>query len=125
MNKASLVAKQLHLQKWAEDIHSCNQRPQGTTVDEWCRQRGINKATYYWRLRAVREACIEVVQNDTSNPDTGTYGISPNFVELHPVGSSAVQTSAVTIKLGNASMEIPENISDAFLLRIMEAASHA
>ena len=57
MSKTSLVAKQVRLRQWAADIRSCNDRPQGTTVEQWCDQHGITRATYYWRLGAVRRAC--------------------------------------------------------------------
>lgn len=122
MSKASLVAKQLRLQQWADDIRACNQRSEGTTVDDWCRQHGLSRATYYWRLRAVREACIDAIDNDVVESDAD---ISTDFVEVQPAKSSGTTDVSAVIKLGRASIEISENISDMFLLRIMEAVSHA
>ena len=28
-------------------------------MEEWCGEQGITKATYYYRLRRVREACLD------------------------------------------------------------------
>ena len=28
-------------------------------MEEWCGEQGITKATYYYRLRCVREVCLE------------------------------------------------------------------
>ena len=57
----SLVAAQYRLQEWAEMIRECNARPTGQTVPEWCEAHGMTKATYYYRLKAVRKACLESV----------------------------------------------------------------
>jgi len=39
-------------------------------VDVWCQEHGITKANYYYRLRRVREACLELCDP------------VPSFVEL-------------------------------------------
>ena len=54
----SLVAAQYRLQEWAEMIRECNARPTGQTVPEWCEAHGMTKATYYYRLKAVRKAFL-------------------------------------------------------------------
>mgnify|MGYP005780499165 FL=1 len=55
----TMTAKQYRLQQWTEQIHACRNRPAGMSVEEWCGEQGITKATYYYRLRCVREACLE------------------------------------------------------------------
>ena len=35
-------------------------------VETWCAQNNLTKANYYYRLRRVREACLEQVQGTTS-----------------------------------------------------------
>ena len=54
----SLVAQQTRLSEWAEMVRDCQNRPQGMKMDEWCRLHDITKASYYWRLRKVREAFL-------------------------------------------------------------------
>lgn len=58
--QTSLVAEQVRLQQWAEQIKECQNRPSDMKVDAWCSAHGITKANYYYRLRRVREACLEV-----------------------------------------------------------------
>lgn len=37
----------------------------GLTVSKWCDQNGVNAKTYYYRLKQVRQAlCDEVEQHD-------------------------------------------------------------
>ena len=31
------------------------------TVQKWCKENGINPKTYYYRLRRVRERCVDTV----------------------------------------------------------------
>ena len=58
-SQTSLVAKQFRLQTWAAQIQDCQNRPEGMNVDEWCRQNNITKANYYYRLKRVRQACLD------------------------------------------------------------------
>ncbi len=53
------VAVQYRLKEWAEQIRECQNRPAGMSVIDWCAGHGITKANYYYRLRRVREACLE------------------------------------------------------------------
>lgn len=45
------------LREWAEQIRA--QQESGTTVTAFCAENGINLKTYYYRLRKVREQCME------------------------------------------------------------------
>ncbi|MCR1885432.1 hypothetical protein [Murimonas intestini] len=59
----SLVAQQTRLSEWAELVRDCQNRPQGMKIDEWCQLHHITKASYYWRLRKVREAFLAAADN--------------------------------------------------------------
>ena len=58
-SKTSLAAKQYRLQQWAAPIQECQSRAENMTVQEWCAAHGLTKADYYYRLRRVREVCLE------------------------------------------------------------------
>lgn len=90
-------------------------------VDAWYQEHGITKANYYYRLRRVREACLELCEP------------SPSFVELtastesmpikgshtHSSVAAALHTeSRITIALYN-------DASPEFLRNLIGAASHA
>lgn len=63
-SETSLVAAQCRLQQWAADIQSCQARPKEMSVEAWCLQQGITKANYYYRLRRVRQACLDHIERD-------------------------------------------------------------
>ena len=69
--QTSLMAQQLRIQQWAEQIRKCQNRPKGMNVETWCAQN-LTKANYYYRLRRVCEVCLEQIQDSEM----------PTFVEL-------------------------------------------
>ena len=58
-SQTSLIAHNVRLQEWADMIHECNNRPDDMTVTQWCSEHGISKCNYYYRLAAVRKACLD------------------------------------------------------------------
>lgn len=63
-SETSIVAAGFRLQEWAAQIRECQSRPAGISVASWCADNGIKKANYYYRLRRVRKACLEHIQNE-------------------------------------------------------------
>ncbi|MDO4945777.1 MAG: IS66 family insertion sequence element accessory protein TnpB [Ruminococcus sp.] len=51
------VKQELRLNEWAAQIEA--QYASGLTVQKWCAENGISPKTYYYRLRKVREQCME------------------------------------------------------------------
>lgn len=110
-SQTSLVAQQVRLSEWTEQIRECQNRPQGMKVDEWCAQQGITKANYYWRLRRVREAFLE------------TKDISPSFVEIPKQSleeedhtSSALKIVAVLKGNNDLSLQITDQAMEQVIL---------
>lgn len=60
-SQTSSVAQQVRIQQWADLSRDCQNRPCEITLDSWCLLHGINKATYYYRLRKARQACLSVM----------------------------------------------------------------
>ena len=48
-----MVKKNVRQQEWKRQIEE--QRTSGLSVQEWCKQNGINLKTYYYHLRKGRE----------------------------------------------------------------------
>ena len=119
-SQTSLVARQCRLQAWAMQIKDCQNRPEDMTVDEWCIQNNITKANYYYRLKCVRQACLDSMES------------TPAFVEL-PVQevntlneSSTSSTAAAVIRIGNGlTIELQENASAEFIKRLIGACAYA
>ena len=121
--QTSLVAEQIRLQQWADQIRDCQNRPSDMKVDAWCQEHGITKANYYYRLRRVREACLELCEP------------SPSFVELTvpttenmpPMKGSHTHSSvAATLHTESGiTIDLYHDASPEFLRNLIGAASHA
>ena len=90
--QTSMVAQQTRLRQWAEQIRDCRNRPDGMDIKTWCAQNNITKANYYYRLRKVREACLEQMQEQ------------PSFVEVPAVTGD---TPVLSSKPQKISMDVP------------------
>ena len=60
------VKQEIRLQEWAAQIEA--QQASGKTVQQWCAEKGIKDKTYYYRLRRVREQCVDSVPAIVSVP---------------------------------------------------------
>ena len=122
--QTSLVAEQVRLQQWAEQVRDCKNRPKGMDVETWCAQNNISKANYYYRLRRVRKACLDQMQTEQSN-----------FVELPipseeniSVGSDNVSDSVPAIRIKTkegVSFEVFSNTSTEVLKYLIKVVTHA
>ena len=119
-SQTSLVARQCRLQAWAMQIKDCQNRPEDMTVDEWCMQNNITKANYYYRLKCVRQACLDSMES------------TPAFVEL-PIQevntlneSTTSSTAAAVIRGENGlAIELQENASAEFIKKLIGACAYA
>ena len=125
-SQTALVARQIQMQQWAADVQECKSRPSGMTIDEWCTKHGMKKATYYWRLGALRRAYLDTVNKSPKEDSSIQLPSEPVFKELKPVPCSNDRVcSSATLHIGAATLEINESVSDEFLIRLMSAASNA
>ena len=119
-SKVAQVTKNLRHKQWLEEIRSCNSRPEGMTVNQWCELNNVNPHSYYWHMHTLRKEGIEYAEAagiDLSEPQT-------TFVELQPpIVHQALPTveTGVTIRIGESVMEISESVSDEILQRIMNS----
>lgn len=122
-SQTSLVAKQWRLQTWAAQIHECQNRPEGMSVEEWCLENNLTKANYYYRLRCVRQACLDSMRDETNT-----------FIELTPpedpapmpmVSNTTTDVAAVLRTAQGISIELCDGASAEFLRKILGALAYA
>lgn len=127
--QTSLVAQQVRLKQWAEQIRDCQNRPAGMDVKTWCAQNNITKANYYYRLRRVHEVYLNQFQDQAPDfvelPSLDKDGSAPAVAIQH---SEIPQRETPVIKLQNnkgLSAEIFSNVPAEMLRNLIEAFSHA
>ena len=93
--QTSLVAQQVRLMHWAEQIRECQNRLEGMDVSTWCEQNNITKADYYYPLKRVRQMYLDQLPEAEK----------PAFVELPRLKAERTATvpevPVMCIKNGN------------------------
>lgn len=126
-SKESQVAVQARLNQWTLQVQDCLNRPKNMAVDEQCEQHNIKKVNYYWRLKRVRQVCLEQVEAS-----------SENFIELpapaecqtsrtpvHSYADNHSSTVAVLRTSGDISIEIKEYASFEFVKNLIGVLTNA
>lgn len=115
-----LATQQIRLQQWAEMVRECNSRPHGMKVIDWCREYGITKDAYYYRLNRVRKACLDAVQTET---EQAVVPVSTCLL------SGGMQTesiaSGIDITLNQAVVHVTDQTSPQLLEMVLKVLSHA
>lgn len=128
-SKESQVAAQIRLNQWALEVQECLNRPKDMTVQEWCEQHNIKKANYYWRLKRVRQTCLEKMKLtsgsfvELSVPASATTTLPSAPVPATP--NSIPTTAAVLHAACGISIEIKENATAEFIKNLIGAFANA
>ena len=125
MNNSAALKRQMRYQQWVEEVKDFNSRPKDMTVREWCSLHDIKPPTFYDHMRRVQDFYAGQIQ---SIDESSQMVVSePTFVELPPTmpEPKTLTHGVASIICGNARIEISEDISEAFLLKLIGAISHA
>ena len=119
-SQTSLVAKQCRIQSWAMQIKDCQNRPEDMTVDEWCLQNNITKANYYYRLKCVRQACLDSMESTAAFVELPI----PEIKSTNKCITSS--TAAAVIRGANGlTIELHESASAEFMRNLIGACTYA
>ena len=124
-SQTSLIARNVRLKEWASMVQECNARPAGMTVGEWCDNHSITKCDYYYRMRAVRKACLEVIPESIAQ-----QAIVPVPMEvMAPDGNPSIpdnskETSALELEINGVTIRITEETSSALLAKVLGVVAH-
>ena len=120
-SETTMIAEKCRLQEWAAQIRDCQSRPAGMTVVSWCACHGITKADYHYRLRRVREACLETIQGEISAQQI--VPVQPGFLHQEPKECSA--QPGVDISIKGCSIHVTEETSMQLLASVLEVMRRA
>ncbi len=120
-SETTMLAERHRLQEWAAQIRDCQSRPAGMSIVSWCACHGITKANYYYRLRRVREACLESIQGEISAQQI--VPVQPGFLHQEPEERSAQPGLDISIK--GCSIHVTEETSLQLLASVLEVVRSA
>ena len=104
MNETAKMKKEAKPAQWVEMVRQRNES--GLTVTEWCKQNGINIKTYYYRLKRVRQAmCNEIEQHD--------------IVPVEPIAGTEITTEKIELSIGDVKISLPDDFNESTLKRLL------
>ncbi len=121
-SQTSLVATQVRLQQWAEQVKDCQNRPHDMSVDQWCQLHDITKANYYYRLRRVREVYLSSLEEQIPMPFIELPAPSP---EELPKSAPSLEVAGVIHGSNGIRIELCNGASIGFMKTLLEVLSHA
>lgn len=121
-SETTMVAEQCRFQEWAAQTRDCQNRPAGMSVVSWCACHGITKANYYYRLRRVREAYLETIQEKT--PAQQMVPVQPGLLRLQGHKDRDAQPG-LDISIKGFSIHVTDSASMALLTEVLKAVQHA
>jgi len=118
------ITHAMRQEKWKAIIQECNNS--GMNKRDWLAAHNINPKTFYgWQRKLRMELGTELVL--AQNNALTSMKNEPSFCQItEPVVNTGRSTGkpAAIISTGNMSIEVSEDISDDFLIRLMRAASN-
>ena len=121
-SETTRVAEQCRLREWAAQIRDCQSRPAGMSVAGWCASNGITKANYYYRLRRVREACLETIQGEI--PAQQIVPVQPGLLQQQEQKGSSEQPG-LDISTQGFSVHVTESMPISLLVEVLEVIRNA
>ena len=104
MNEIARVKKEIRLAQWAEMVRQRNES--GLTVTDWCKENGINLKTYYYRLKRIRQAvCNEIEQHD--------------IVPVEPTAGIETTVEKIELSIGDVKISLPDDFNESTLRRLL------
>ncbi len=121
-SETTQVAERCRFQEWAAQIRDCQNRPSGMSIVGWCACHGITKANYYYRLRRVREACLETIQEEM--PAQQMVPVQSELLRPQEQKNRSVQPG-LHISIRGVSIHVTESTSMPLLAEVLKVVRHA
>ena len=116
---------EVRLANWKAVIEQCQTRPKGQTAKQWLDANGISTKKYYYWLRKVRS---DVYKQESAAliPSEEEKLPAVSFAEIPAKDVLSLNDpSAVVIKTKKSTIEIPTNIPESLMIKLVKAVSHA
>lgn len=121
-SETTMIAEQCRLQEWAAQIKDCQKRPADMSIAGWCACHGITRANYYYRLRRVREACLERIPQEMSAQQT--VPVAPMLLQQNETACGS-SDSGLDISIKDCPIHITEETSLRLLASVLEVIRSA
>ena len=119
---------EIRLANWIQIINNCQSRPKEQTTKQWLAENQISEKQYYYWLRKVRKqayadskAMLPEVQKDHFPAAVSVFEIPAEITNEY----NSTGTRAITIWTKKSTIEIPSDLPESLIVKLLKAVSHA
>ena len=121
------ITHEIRLTHWKEIVEACNNRPAGLSARAWLEENGIKVKTYYYWLRRIRREAYEQIKSDNKSGLTLSTNRNVSYADITLTGNTSsgpAMHPVAVISSGNLSIDISDNASEEFLMKLMRAMKY-
>ena len=122
VSTTTAAAVQYRFKEWAAQIRECQNRPAGMSVVDWCASHGITKANYYYRLRRVRQVCLENLPPET--PAQQIVPVNTCILQQKTQSGSGIQ-QGLSVSVNGLSIHVTESTPMPLLAEVLKVVRNA
>lgn len=127
-SQISQVARNCRIREWAAMVQECRNRPNGMSVDEWCRANNITKANYYYRFAQVRKSCLDSIPSDSVEHEI--IAVPMELMHTESVSttvdsnSTLMDESFLDISANGMTIRVTKQTSGSLLKKVLGVLAH-
>ncbi len=127
-SQISQVARNCRIREWAAMVQKCRNRPNGMSVDEWCRANNITKANYYYRFAQIRKSCLDSIPSDSVEHEI--IAVPMELMHTESVSTTVDSNSALMdesfldISANGMTIRVTKQTSDSLLKKVLGVLAH-
>lgn len=113
------IKRNYQLQQWRKIIQE--QTASGLTIDEFCKQNGLSRNSYFYWLRLVRVEAVNAQQNSTGFVEM-RLPAPHNDAEpcVTPISAPEQEPSQLTLSVNGIVIQVTDRTSSDLLARTLE-----
>lgn len=113
------IKRNYQLQQWRKIIQE--QTVSGLTIDEFCKQNGLSRNSYFYWLRLVRVDAVNTQQNSAGFVELKPPAPSNDSVPcITPVSAPEQESSQLTLSVNGVVIHVTDRTSSDLLARTIE-----
>lgn len=117
------IKRNYQLQQWRKIIQE--QAASGLTIDEYCKQNGLSRNSYFYWLRLVRVDAVNAQQNSAGFVELKLPDHSNASVPcITPVSAPEQEYSQLTLSVNGVVIRVTDRTSSELLARTIEVIRH-
>ena len=107
------------LQQWRKIIQE--QTISGLTIDEYCKQNGLSRNSYFYWLRLVRVDAVNAQQNSAGFVELKLSDHPNDAVPcIAPISAPVQESSQLTLSVNGVVIQVTDRTSSELLARTIE-----